>query len=70
MNEMPAYVMKMAALQEIKLFGCEVYQVGEGIVLTSCREKPALGVSLQGEEGIAIVLSGPAVDAWKRAGKQ
>ena len=34
--------------------------MGGGIVLTSGREKPALG----------IVLSGPAVDAWKRAEKQ
>ena len=39
-------------------------------MLTSGREKPALGDSKQRGEGGAIVLSDPAVDAWKRAGKQ
>ena len=42
-NEMKRYGMKVAALQETKWFACEVYQVGGGIVLTSGREKPALG---------------------------
>ena len=39
-------------------------------MLTSGREKPALSDSKQRGEGVAIVLSGPAVDAWKRTGKQ
>ena len=47
MNEMKRYGMKVAALQETKWFGCEVYQVGGVIVLISEREKPALGDSKQ-----------------------
>ena len=69
-NEMKRYGVKVAALQETKWFGCEVYQVGGSIVLTSGREKPALNDSKQRGEGVAIMLSGPAVDAWKRAVKQ
>ena len=69
-NEMKRYGVKVAALQETKWFGCEVYQMGGGIVYISGREKPALGDSVQRGEGVAIVLPGPSVDAWKRAGKQ
>ena len=58
---------KVAALQETKWFGIEVYQVGGSVVLTAGREKPSKGNDMQrGEE---MVLLGPSIDAWKRAGK-
>ena len=69
-EEMKRYDVKVTALQETKWFGCEVYQVGGSVILTSGREKPAVGESIQRGEGVAIVLTGPAVDAWRRAGRQ
>ena len=39
-------------------------------MLTSGRAKPALGDSKQRGEGVSIMLSRPAMDAWKRAGNQ
>ena len=69
-NEMKRYGVKVDALQETKWLWCEVYQVSGGIVSTSGREKPALADSRQRGERVAIMLSGPAVDAWKSAGKQ
>ena len=37
-NEMKRYGVKVATLQETKWFGCEVYQVGGGIVLIQERK--------------------------------
>ena len=68
--ELKRYDMKVAALQETKWFGSEVYQVGGSVVLTAGRERPSEGDDMQRGEGVAIVLLGPAIDAWKRTGKQ
>ena len=57
-------------MQETRWFGSEVYEVGESLLLTAGRERSAVGDSVQRREGIAIILSGPAICAWKRAGKQ
>ena len=40
------------------------------MVLTAGRERPSEGDDMQKGEGVAIVLLGPVIDAWKRAGKQ
>ena len=60
----------MAALQETKWFNDAVYKVGESIVLAAGRPTPSAGESRQRGEGVAIVLGGPAVQAWKASGKQ
>ena len=60
---------KVAALQETKWFGNHVYHVGKSIVLTAGRETPQ-GSQPRQREGVAIVLTGHAVTAWKAGGKQ
>ena len=62
--------MKVTALQEVKWFGSEVYRVAGSVVLTSGREKPVQGDTVKREDGIAIVLTDWAIDAWKAAGRQ
>ena len=61
---------KMTALQETKWFGSEVYRVEGSVVLTSGRKKPAQGDTVKKGEGVAIVLTDWAIDAWKAAGRQ
>ena len=58
-----------AGLQETKWFGNAVYKVGESIVLTAGRPTPQAGQPRQRGEGVAIILSGLAVAAWKRGGE-
>ncbi len=68
-GELGRYKVVVAALQETKWFGSEVYRVGDSIVLTAGREVPSgRGVRQRGE-GVAIVLAGPAVHAWKSGGR-
>ena len=62
------YGVVVCALQETKWFGSEVYKVGESLVLTAGREVPGAGHVRQRGEGVAIVLSGPAIGAWKAGG--
>ena len=78
--------MKVPALQNTKWFGSEVYRVAMSVVLTSGRENPAQGDTVkrgtsgrekpaQGDtvkrgEGVTIVLTDCAIDAWKAAGRQ
>ena len=59
------YGVVVGALQETKWFGSEVYKVGESLVLTTGREVPGAGHVRQRGEGATIVLSGPAIGAWK-----
>ena len=44
--------------------------VGESVVLAAGRPVPEAGEPLQREEGVALVLSGAAVRAWREAGEQ
>ena len=62
--------MKVTVLQETRWFESEVCEVDESLLLTAERERPAVGDSVQRGEGVAIILSGPAIYAWKKAGKQ
>ena len=60
----------MAGLQETKWFGSGVYRVAESVVIASGRPVPGVGVVNQRGEGVAIVLSGDAVEAWRAGGKR
>ena len=61
MSELSRYGVVVAALQETKWFGDEVYRVDDSVVLIACRPVPG---DKRGE-GVAIVLAGPAIRAWK-----
>ena len=69
LSELDRYHVVVAALQETKWFGCKVYRVGESVVLSAGREVPETGTRQRGE-GVAIVLSGEAVSAWRAGGSQ
>ena len=60
----------MAGLQETKWFGDKEYRVGDSILLISGREVPSLGRSHQRGEGVALVLLGPAIIAWRNSCSQ
>ena len=62
------YKVDVAALHETKWFGEDEYRVGKCVVLAAGRSVPGPGVVKQRGEGVAIVLSGPAVGAWKEGG--
>ena len=67
-NEVERYGVVVSALQETKWFGNEVYRVGNSVVLTAGRPVPAEGQARKHREGVAIVLSGQALHAWKTGG--
>ena len=69
-RELERYAIKVAALQETKWFGSNVYDVGKSVLLTAGRPAPALGKPIQRGEGVALVLTGPAIPAWRTAGQQ
>ena len=58
--------MKTAALQETKWLG----NVGDSIILAAGRPVPSPGEHLQRGEGVALVLMGPAMGAWREGGEQ
>ena len=63
-RELDSYRVNIAALQETKWFG-EVYKVGGSVVITAGCPTPKEDLSKQRGEGVAIVLRGHAIDAWK-----
>ena len=69
-DELGRYYINVAALQETKWFGENVYKVGESVVLAAGRPVPGRRLIKQRGEGVAIVLSGAAVNAWKWGGCQ
>ena len=72
MAELDRYMYKVivAALQETQWFGNGVYQLGESMALVAGREVPQEeGVRRRGED-VAIVLSGPAMKAWRSGSNQ
>ena len=69
-NELGKYKVDVAALQETKWFGNEIYRVGKCVVLAAGRPVAGAGVVRQRGEGVAIVLSGAAVGAWEAGGRQ
>ena len=62
------YCVTVAALQETKWFGSEIYTVGKSLVLTAGRPVPR--DDGQRGEGVALVLGGPAIHAWKAGGSR
>ena len=58
-SEFERYNVVVGGLQETKCLD----RVGNSVVLTSGREIPGNGVVKQRGEGVALVLTGPAVDA-------
>ena len=69
-RELIKYKIPVAALQETKWFGQAVYCVGKSVVITAGRPTPQPGQSKQRGEGVAVVLSGPAITTWKKGGGQ
>ena len=69
-GELQRYKVYVGVLQEAKWFGSESYKVGDSIVLPSGRPTPQPGQSGQRGGGVALVFSGPAIDAWKAVGQQ
>ena len=70
LRELGRYGIKVAALQETKWFGNAEYHVGRSVVLSAGRPTPGTGKPRQRGEGVAIVLTGEAVTAWKAGGEQ
>ena len=62
--------MAVAALQETKWFEDAVYHVGESVALAAGRPLPPAGQPKQRGEGVAIVLTGQARQAWVAGGRQ
>ena len=63
--ELDRYKVVVVALQETRWFGNGVYKVEESVVLAAGREVPQEESVRRRGEGVAIVLSGPAVMAWR-----
>ena len=70
LRELGRYGIKVAALQETQWFGNAEYHVGRSVVLSAGRSTPGTGQPRQRGEGVAIVLTGEAVTAWKAGGEQ
>ena len=69
-RKLDRYRITIGALQETKWFGEAEYRVRESVVLAAGRPVPASGELVQRGEGVAIVLSGSAIKAWRSGGKQ
>ena len=68
-SELDKYHVVVGALQETKWFGCEVYKVGESMVLTAGQEVPTEGVVREVRVlQCIIMLSGEAASVWKAGG--
>ena len=70
LREIGRYHIKIAALQETKWFADAEYHVGKSVVLTAGQPTPEAGEHRQRGEGVAIVLTGEAMEAWKAGGEQ
>ena len=56
-SELKRYEVAVAALQETKWFGNEIYRVGDSVVLTSGREVPEHVGNRRRGEGVSLVLT-------------
>ena len=63
--ELARYRVDVAGLQGTKWFGSDVYRVDDSVVIAAGRPVPGAGVVNQRGEDVVVVLSGPAVDAWR-----
>ena len=55
----------MAGLQETHWFGQPIYSVGDLVVVSSGRPLPTDKGTFWHSEGVAVVLCGSALEAWK-----
>lgn len=69
-HELERCHIEVAGLQETRWFGNESYRVGDSTVLSSGRPLPQDGAPFLRGEGVAIVLRGRALKAWKAGGAQ
>ena len=69
-RELERYDIKIAALQETKCFGSNIYSVGNSVLLTAGCPAPAPREPIKRGEGVALILTGPAIPAWRAAGQQ
>ena len=67
-GELKRFKIEVTSLQETRLFGQATYSVGDSIVLLSGRSLPLDGAPLLHGKGVAIVLRGSALRAWKDGG--
>ena len=67
-NELQRYGAAVAGLQETKWLGAEAYRVGESVALAAGRPIPRVGQAKKRGEGVTIVLTGPAIGAWRSGG--
>ena len=51
-------------------FGSKVYEVNDSVILTSGRSTPTQRETVQRGKGVALVLIGLALVAWRCGGKQ
>ena len=70
MRELDRYGVIVAALQETKWMGSNVYQVGGSVVLATGRQVPGPGEPLQRGEGVTVSLWYSVDQLWGLGGKQ
>ena len=68
--ELRRYNVSMGGLQETKWLGNEIYRVNGSVLLTAGRPSPVEGASVITKEGVALVLDGLGLAAWKYGGRQ
>ena len=69
-GEIERYGVSIAAIQETKWFGSDVWPVsGNFVFLHSGRPIPSDGEQAIRNEGVGILLNGEASAAWRRAGE-
>ena len=68
-RELDRYGVIVAALQESKWMGSNMYQVDESVVFATGQQVLGPGEPLHRGEDVALVLNGPAMGAWQEEGK-
>ena len=69
-GKLARYDVVIGTLQETKCFGCGTYKVSDSLILASGRRTPSEAERAQKGEGVALVLRGKALVAWRRGGQQ
>ena len=68
-SELKRYGVSIAAIQETKWFGSDIWQADDYTFLHSGRPLPNNGESAMRNEGVGIALNKEATKAWKEAGE-